>query len=300
MISARLGPWFCAPALACALGLLAPPARADEAACIAATEDALTLRQQGKLRDALKKLAVCAEATCSSEVKTECTQRIAAIDAAMPSLVLGAKDGSGNDLYDVRVSMDGAPLTGSLDGRPIALDPGEHTFTFETAGNAPVEKTLVLREGEKDRHESVVIGSPPPPSPAVTPALASLPPPAPTPTPWGPQKTLAVVSGAVGAVGVGLGVWFGAFAASAQSKEKSDCSATTCGNRAQAVEDYDTAKKDATGSTIAFIAGGALLAAGGVLWFTAPKDRGPLDAARIHLAPVVDSRSSRIVVGGSF
>ena len=83
----------------------------------------LTEGQQGKLHDALKKLAVCSDATCSSEVRAECTQRIAAIDAAMPTLVLAAKDGSGNDLYDVRVSMDGAPLTGNLDGRPISLDP---------------------------------------------------------------------------------------------------------------------------------------------------------------------------------
>jgi hypothetical protein len=295
----RLASWLFAPAIACALGGLERPARADEAACIAASEDALTLRQQGKLHDALKKLSVCAEATCSSEVKAECTQRIAAIDAAMPTLVLGAKDGAGNDLYDVRVSMDGAALRGSLDGRPIALDPGEHAFTFETAGNAPVEKKLVLREGEKDRHESVVIGPVPAP-PAVTPAAAALPPPTPTRTPWSPQKTLAVVSGGVGVIGVGLGVWFGAFAASSQSKEKADCAPTACSNRAQAIEDYDTAKKDATGSTIALVAGGALLAAGAVLWFTAPKEHGPRGASRIHLAPVVDTRSGRIIVGGAF
>jgi hypothetical protein len=299
VIRMRRTPWLVVPVMSCSLGLVAPPARADEAACIAASEDALTLRQQGKLHDALKKLAVCAEATCSSEVKAECAQRIAAIDAAMPTLVLGAKDGAGNDLYDVHVSMDATPLTSSLDGRPIALDPGEHTFTFETAGNAPVEKKLVLREGEKDRHESVEIG--PVPTPAVVaPVAVSLPPPAPSPPPWGPQKTLAVVSGGVGVVGIGLGIWFGAFASSSQSKEKTDCPATGCLNRAQAVEDYDTARKDATGSTIAFIAGGTLLAAGAVLWLSAPKDHGPPGAAQVHLAPVVDGRSGRFALGGSF
>jgi hypothetical protein len=284
---------------AVALAVWAAPARADEAACIAATEDALTLRQQGKLHDALKKLAVCADASCSSEVRAECTQRIAAVDTAMPTLVLGAKDGAGNDLYDVRVTMDGAPLTSSLDGRPISLDPGEHTFTFETAGNPPLEKKLVLREGEKDRHESVEIGPIPPPA-AAPPAAVSPPLPAPSPSTWNSQKTIAVTSGGVGVVGIGLGIWFGAFAASSQSKEKSDCAATGCSNRPQAVEDYDTAKKDATGSTIAFIAGGALLAAGAVLWFTAPKEHGPLGAARLRLAPVVDGPSERLVVGGTF
>jgi hypothetical protein len=294
---ARHARWLLAPAVAFTVGLLAPNARGDEAACIAATEDALTLRQQGKLHDALKKLAVCAEATCSSEVRSECTQRIAAIDAAMPTLVLGAKDGAGNDLYDVRVAMDAQPLTSTLDGRPIAIDPGEHAFTFEATGNAPVEKKLVLREGEKDRHESIVIGAPPPP--AALPAVAVLPPSPPVST-WSAQKTLAVVSGGAGLVGLGAGAWFFAFAASSQSKEKSDCSASACSNRPQAVEDYDTAKKDATASTIAFVAGGALLATGVVLWFTAPRDRSPLDGARLHFAPVADARSGRLVVGGAF
>jgi hypothetical protein len=302
---ARRGPMLFATLVACAAGLLAWPARADEAGCIAATEQALTLRQQGKLHDALKQLAVCAEASCSTEVKAECTQRIDAIDAAMPTLVLGARDGAGNDLYDVGVSMDGAPLANHLDGRPIAIDPGEHTFTFEltpgvtSPGAAPVEKKLVLREGEKDRHESVVIGAPPPPPAAAPLAVAPLPP-APAHIAWNPQKRLAVVSGGLGVVGVGLGVWFGAFAASSQSKEKSNCSASACSNPAQAVEDYNTARKDAVASTIALAAGATLLAGGAVLWFTAPAVRSPGDAARLHITPAVDARSGRLVVDGEF
>jgi hypothetical protein len=305
----RRAPTLFATLVACAAGLLGWPARADEAACIAATEQALTLRQQGKLHDALKELAICAEASCSSEVKAECTQRIDAIDAAMPTLVLGAKDGSGNDLYDVRVSMDGAPLANRLDGRPIAIDPGEHAFTFQltfqltaeltsgAAGPAPVEKKLVLGEGEKDRHESVVIGAPPPPTtaPLLTTAL-----PSPAHVAWNTQKTLAVVSGGLGVVGVGLGVWFGAFAASSQSKEKSNCSVAACSNGPQAVEDYNTAKQDAVASTVAFAAGGALLAGGAVLWFTAPAARVPGDAARLRVVPEIDARSGRLVIGGEF
>lgn len=296
----RLAPGLFAPLMACALGLTSSrPARADEAACIAASEAALTLRQQGKLHEALKQLAVCSEAGCSSEVKAECTQRIASIDAAMPTLVLGAKDGAGNDLYDVRVTMDGAPLATTLDGRPVALDPGEHTFTFEIAGTPPLEKKLVLREGERDRHESVTLGAPPP-TPTTPATLAPAASPTPARPPWSPQKTVAVVGGGLGVVGVGLGIWFGAFAASSQSKEKSDCSAAACGNRAQANEDYDTARKDAVGSTIAFVAGGALLAAGAVLWFTAPAEHVPGEAATLRVAPVLDAKGGRVVVGGEF
>jgi hypothetical protein len=295
---ARSAASLLAPLFACAAGFFAPEAHADEAACIAASEQALTLRQQGKLHDALQQLAVCAEASCSSEVKAECTQRIGAIDAAMPTLVLEAKDGAGNDLYEVRVSMDAAPLMASLDGRPLSIDPGEHAFTFETAGQAPVERKLVLREGEKDRHESVVIGPPAPPPPVAPLPVAAQP--APPHAPLGKQKTLAIVSGGRGVVGVGLGVWFGAFAASSQSKEKSDCSPAACTNRPQATEDYNTARQDAVASTIALGAGAAMVAAGAVLWLSAPSGHGASGARRVHLAPVIDATSGRLVVGSEF
>jgi hypothetical protein len=273
----------------------ARPALADDAACIAASEQSLTLRQQGKLHDALKTLAVCADAACPDEVKAECSRRIDGIGTAMPTLVLEAKDGSGNDLFAVTVTMDGAPLAAKLDGRPVSIDPGEHTFRFETAGQPPVEKKLVLREGEKDRRESVVLG---PPAPAVAPPPAV--PIAPPPSTWTTRKSLAVASGGVGLVGIGLGIVFGLYASSSQSREKSDCSTSGCPSYPQGNEDYDTAKKDATGSMIAFIAGAAFLAGGAVLWLTAPTetDARPATARRVRLAPMVVLGGGGFVLGG--
>jgi hypothetical protein len=275
-----------------ALVAVARPALADDAACIAASEQSLTLRQQGKLHDALKTLATCADTACPDEVKAECSRRIDGIGTAMPTLVLEAKDGSGNDLFAVAVSMDGAPFASKLDGRPVSVDPGEHTFRFETAGQPPVEKKLVLREGEKDRRESVVLGPPPP--------VVAPPPPAPQPSTWSTRKTLAVASGGVGLVGVGLGVVFGLYASSSQSREKSDCSSSGCPSYPQGNEDYNTAKKDATGSTIGFIAGAAFLAGGAVLWFTAPSESStPASTARrVRLAPMVVLGGGGFLLGG--
>jgi hypothetical protein len=249
------------------------PALADDAACIAASEQALVLRKQGKLHGALGQLAACAAAGCPDEVKAECAQRIEAIKGEMPTLILAAKDAAGNDLVTAKVTLDGVPLPGALDGQAIALDPGEHTFTFTLAGQPPLEKKLVLRQGERDRHEIVVLGSaviaaPPPRSVGAPPPLVG-----PPPSSWSTGKTLALVSGGLGLVGVGLGVAFGAYASSSQSREKSDCSASLCLSYPQAVEDYDVAKKDATASTVALTAGGVLVAAGVVLWLTAPRTR---------------------------
>jgi len=275
----------------------AAPAAADDATCIAASERAITLRKQGALKDTLQQLALCAAEACPGEVKAECTRRIEDVRAAQPTLILSAKDGAGNDLLDVRVTMDGAPLLASLDGRPLALDPGAHAFRFEAAGQKPVDKTLVLREGEKDRRESVVVGEPPPtppPLPVVPPPPASS---------WSPVRTVALVTGGVGVVGLGVGALFGAFAISAKNREQGDCPSAGCSNYTQAKADYDTASKDATGSTIGFIAGGVLVGAGAVLWLvapTAPPDttRGSLDphgTLRVGLAPATHGQGLSVV-----
>ena len=291
-------------ALVCAAASAAPAqARADDAACIAATEQSLPLRKQGKLHDALKQLAACTDTSCPAEVRDECAKRIGDVNAAMPTLILAAKDGSGNDLFDVKVSMDGSALAGSLDGRPLAIDPGEHAFRFEAKGQDPVEKKLVLREGEKDRREGVVIGPLP-----TTPATAAAPPPTAAPQQpagpfWTTPRTLGVISGAAGVVGLGLGAYFGAFALGAQNREKTDCaSSAACNNPAQGQEDYSKANTDATASTVSFVAGGVLLAAGVVLWFLSPSTESGAQGAttgRLYVAPSGQSHGGGVVFGGA-
>ena len=39
-------------------------------------------------------------------------------------------DNTGAALIDVKVKVDGEALTTRLDGRPLAVDPGEHEFAF--------------------------------------------------------------------------------------------------------------------------------------------------------------------------
>jgi hypothetical protein len=288
---ARLVPVLLASIVGLAATLVGSIAHADTAACIAATEQGLALRQQGKLRDALKQLAMCADVSCPAEVALECSHRIDEVKAALPTLILEAKDGAGNDRASVAVSMDGAHLTDTLDGRPILLDPGEHMFTFVAPGEAPVERNLVLREGEKDRRESVVIGAP-----------APLPVPAPVTTAswWTGRRTLAVVTAGVGVVGLGFGAGWGAYAVSSQNREKSDCSKASCPNPPQATEDYNTARKDATASTVGFVAGAVLLTAGAVLWLTAPSAHDTPAAASLGVTPIVTGPGAGglLLVGG--
>ncbi len=77
----------------------------------------------------------------------------------MPSIVFQVKDNAGTDLTGVRVAIDGRALAEKLTGTAIAVDPGEHRFVFEAEGMPALERTVIVREGEKARREGVVLGA---------------------------------------------------------------------------------------------------------------------------------------------
>jgi hypothetical protein len=138
-----------------------PPAASGDVTkdqCIDANTKAQSLRRSGKLVATRAQLAICADPHCPAMVRDDCTQRLDDLERIQPTIVFDAKDGAGNDLSDVRVSMDGKPLVGRLDGTAVAVDPGPHAFTFEVSGQPSVTKGFVLKEGEKLRRERVVIG----------------------------------------------------------------------------------------------------------------------------------------------
>lgn len=68
----------------------------------------------------------------------------------MPTIVVAAQDG-GQDLADATVKVDGKVLTTRLDGRALALDPGEHTLTVESATKKVVTQKIIARVNEKNR-----------------------------------------------------------------------------------------------------------------------------------------------------
>ncbi len=129
------------------------------AGCLAAAESSLALRSQHKLRDARAQLLICSAPSCPTDVRAECIRRVAEINTALPSVVFEAKDGDGNDLVEVTVTMDGQPLADRLDGPALVVDPGVHSFVFEASGQPAVRKQFVIREGDKDRRERITLGS---------------------------------------------------------------------------------------------------------------------------------------------
>jgi serine/threonine-protein kinase len=87
------------------------------------------------------------------------------------------------------------------------------------------------------------------------------------------QRTIAVVTGVVGVVGLGLGSYFGVRAASKNSDAEKACPKRLCD--AGGFQLQQAAENSATLSNVFVIGGAALLGAGIVLYFTAPKPETP-------------------------
>jgi hypothetical protein len=278
--------------VALAGGVLAPGARADvtKDQCIDANASAQRLRLAGKLGAAHRALLTCADSACPGMVRDDCSRRLDELDRAQPTIILDVKDPVGNDLTDVRVN-DGTPLTDRLDGVARRVDPGVHVFTFEVGGQPVATRKLVIQESEKGRRETIVI------APATV---------APSPDQHregGVQgrRLLGLGVGGVGVAGVVVGSIFGGLADAAWHDQKSACgSPASCTNagHAAALSDHTSLTTDGAVSTTAFIAGGALLAAGIVLFLTAPPRAAT--AGRLTIVPAVGPGQASIAVTARF
>ena len=307
---------------------LAGDARAADAqeakrVCADAANLGQELRDQGRYQEAQDLLVTCSAATCPPLVEENCVRWLNELRTVMPQIVVGAQDASGRDLTDVNVFIDGVPFERALDGSPRAADPGPHTLRFEAANHVPIEERIVLRSGEKNR--VIVVKFPPAPlgnenapaplgvrtSPVETespegserPRPAATSPEPHTPPPHaagiGEQRILGITAGAAGIAGIAAASVFGALSLSASNAQKSECfSLADCNNRTQAISDHANAVTDATISTVGFIAGGALVVAGLLLFVTS---RGPLARpAGLLVTPSVGLGGGWITLQASF
>jgi hypothetical protein len=135
-----------------ALFLCALPARADERkACIDAADKGQTLRDEGKLVEARESFVACAREACPAIVATHCATWLADVRRETPTVSFRATDGSGSDLVDVQVSVDGVPTLPVVDGRAVPIDPGVHQIRFSHIGAPDIQQEVVVHAGEKLR-----------------------------------------------------------------------------------------------------------------------------------------------------
>jgi len=183
------------------------------------------------------------------------------------------------------VTRDGVEVGSAQWGVPIPTDAGTHELSAKAPGYLDWRETTTVPE--KGAATSVTVPklvAAPDAAPVAPVAVAASEPkpaePAPAPAPdeprssgLGPQRIGALVVGGVGVAGLAVGGIFGVQAFSKAEKAKETCDGSECTSQAGVTagqEGYSAA----TVSTIAMIAGGVCVAAGAVLWFTAPSKSG--------------------------
>jgi hypothetical protein len=185
------------------------------------------------------------------------------------------------DLPDLVVKRDGETVGRASWGTPIPVDPGPHAIEASAPGKKPWQtEAKVDGPGAKASVEVPPLleerAAAPPGAGTGATAGTGPAPAAPAPVPASPapssagstQRVLGVLVAGVGVAGIAVGSVFGVLAGSQKNDAASQCSGTVC--NATGLADLNDARTKATVSTAGFIAGGALLAGGVVLYLVAP------------------------------
>ena len=195
----------------------------------------------------------------------------------------------------VDVKLDGAPIDPAALATPIPVDAGKHMLEATAKGKKPFAKEVEVSE----RQKSPSVDIPPledEPKAAVDTGekREKLVEPPREEKHWPTQKTVGLIVGAVGVVGLGVGGFFGLRAFSKWSETLDRCNGTECDQ--DGVNLKTEAQNSGNISTVATIAGAALAVGGAILFFTAPKTGKTTGAAsmRVGLGP------GSLVLGGTF
>ena len=239
--------------------------------CLNSYESAQRLRIGKHLGEARRQLLSCGEATCPAAIRKDCLRWLDEVDRSMPSVVMAVRF-RGQDLTAVRVLVDGTQIATRLDGASIAVDPGTRQFRFEASGYKPRERTVVIREGEKNRPITVEL-----PAEAASDQATS----------HAPALALA----ALGVAGLGFFTYFGLKGMSGKSDLelcKGHCSQS----------DANTVGRNFLAADIALGVGVVALGAAAYLYFSDGPPR-QASAASARRSLWIDVSSGRALVGAN-
>lgn len=285
---------FAARCFAAALALLAStPARAAVPACDAAYEQVQTERAAGRYTKAREALLFCARPACGPEpgspgsIERDCAAWLEEDLLKTPTIVLGARDESGADLRDVRVTMDGGAVALPLDGKPLEVDAGERTFVFSRRG-VNVTRGVIARYGERGIPLVVTITT----GAGRAPGLAPTRPGSSAAVGVSPLRVAGLAAAAAGLVGLGIGTGFAVVAEAANRDAMCDPT-----DLCELPERRRDAQRAGGVATVAFFTGAGLVLGGVVLALVAPPRRAGTVALR--LGPLVGSQAG-VALAGTF
>lgn len=195
---------------------------ADREACATSYEAAQRAMRASQLLEARRELTACLDDRCSAFLRSDCAKWLNEVERRTPSVVVVLRRPAGARVAQGAVVVDGSAWAAGLDGKAQDIDPGEHVFRVTLPGEPPIERRVLVHEGE--RLQQIVLEAAP------APEWTGSPPPLPNAR---PVPTAALVFGGLAAVGA-LG--FGTFAIMGRVEQsdldgcKPDCSDRAVGS----------------------------------------------------------------------
>jgi len=294
-------------------------------------QDGTTLLKSGKVREACAKfdesqklepqlgtllnLAACREkegkvATAWSEYTelaavaarkndekraTYAKQKIAELEPQLPRLQLDVPAETSE------VKLDGAELGRAAWNVALPFDPGEHVITYSAPSKKSGTLTVTALKGQTTNAKLPAL--PDDAGPMILAPSAKVqptrPPPStsndtPEPSHRSPLRTAGYIVGGAGIVGLGVGTVFGLVALGDKSTVNQQCTGSACSQ--SGLDAVDSAHRDATISTIGFVAGGVCLAAGVTMVLLGREKTSP----QVGLAPFVHEGTGGLIGFGRF
>ena len=228
----------------------------------------------------------------------EAAGRRQALEPFIPTVTLVLPTDTPEGTRVMRIRKNGDQEEMSV-GVPLRLDPGQHTVATQVGDGPRADTVFTVAKGDKNKQIKLrfMLGDPASrqvqPGRPSSPVSSALPPLDPGITAW---RASAYTAGAVGVAGLLLGVVSGAITWAQKSVIDGNCASTATATmmtpqvcNASGQSAADTAHTWGTVSTPAFIAGGALVATGIILYVTEPappKLQGTLRRLSVGVASV--------------
>lgn len=181
-------------------------------------------------------------------------EELARLDAVVPRVRLTS---AGHE-RGLTVRVDALEVSGAALDVPFAIDPGSHAVTASSPGKKPWSGSFTAKADGSTATVAI-------------PALEDAPESASAAPSGSPLRTAALLTAGAGIVAFGVGTAFGLTAKSKrdESNAPGGCRGNDCPPAAAALR--NDARTAGDTATVAFLVGGALVAAGVTLWLVAPR-----------------------------
>lgn len=242
--------------------------------------------------------ASTAKAQGQSDREQIARDRARTLEGKLAKLTLAA--GDAQSMQGAEVTINGRAIPQDSWGVPLPIDPGTQQIEVRAPGKKPWSSTVEVKPGPGEQTVTIpALEAAPKSETSSAPTSRVSTQPSPTMTTHedrgGGLRTAGWITAGVGILGVGVGSYFGLAAVSKNRDSKGNCrTATLCDPAGLSLR--NDAKDAATISTIAFVAGGALVAGGVTLLLLGRSDEEPRAALSVTGAPSF----AAVTLGGRF